>query len=325
MSRFATGAAAVALVASLTLPAPQAAAETVLRLAENQPESNPVTVAMHRFAELVAEYTDGEVRVEVYSGAQLGQEPETIEQAQLGIVDFTRVNSVVLANVSPSMGVFTLPYIFRDLDHKYAVLDGDIGQDVLADLADYGLIGFDYMEAGTRNFYTREANPITSIEDLAGLRIRVQPAAISTRMVELLGAAATPMNYGEVYSALQTGIIDGAENDYVSYLTSGHYEVAPHYTEDGHLSPPALLLMNLARFESLPAAHQEAIRQAAHEAALFEREAMLAANEEARETVLAAGVTIHTLDNAPFRAAVEPIYAEFPDLLPLIERIQAVD
>ncbi|MDX6751994.1 TRAP transporter substrate-binding protein [Geminicoccaceae bacterium 1502E] len=298
-------------------------AQTVLRLAENQPETNPVTIAMHRFADLVKERTNGEVVVEVYSGAQLGQEPETIEQAQAGIVDFARVNSVVLANVSPSMGVFTLPYIFRDQEHKYTVLDGEVGKEVRADLEKVGLVGFDYLEAGTRNFYTREKNPINAIEDLEGLKIRVQPAKISTRMVELLGGTPTPMNYGEVYSALQTGVIDGAENDYVSYLTSGHYEVAPNYVEDGHLSPPALLLMNKARFDGLPEEHRTAITEAAREAALFEREAMTKANQEARKTVEEKGVTITTIDNTPFSQAVQPIYDEFPELADLIARIQA--
>lgn len=300
-----------------------AEAQTTLRLAENQPDDNPVTIAMRRFAELVEEKTNGEIVVEVYSGAQLGQEPETIEQAQAGVIDLTRVNSVVLANVSPSMGVFTLPYIFRDIDHKYKVLDGEIGQEVLQDLNDVGLIGFDYMEAGTRNFYTRD--PVTSLEDLQGKKVRVQPARISTRMVELLGATPTPMNYGEVYSALQTGVIDGAENDYVSYLTSSHYEVAPHMIEDGHLSPPALLLMNRQKFEALTPEQQQAVREAAHEAALFEREAMIKANEEAKQTVQQAGVTVTPVDNAPFREAVAPIYDEFPDLKPLIERIGAVE
>ncbi|MDF1587294.1 TRAP transporter substrate-binding protein [Marinimicrococcus flavescens] len=298
-------------------------AQTVLRLAENQPETNPVTIAMHRFADLVKERTNGEIVVEVYSGAQLGQEPETIEQAQAGIVDFARVNSVVLANVSLSMGVFTLPYIFRGQEHKYAVLDGEVGKEVRADLEKVGLVGFDYLEAGTRNFYTREKNPITAIEDLEGLKIRVQPAKISTRMVELLGGTPTPMNYGEVYSALQTGVIDGAENDYVSYLTSGHYEVAPNYVEDGHLSPPALLLMNKARFDGLSEEHRTAITEAAREAALFEREAMTKANQEARKTVEEKGVTITTIDNTPFSQAVQPIYDEFPELAGLIARIQA--
>lgn len=301
-----------------------ASAQTVLRLAENQPEGNPVTEAMHKFADLVKEYTDGEVVVQVFSGAQLGQEPETIEQAQAGIVDLARVNSVVLANVSPSMGVTTLPYIFNGWDQKYAVLDGDVGDDVRGDLADVGLVGFEFMDAGARSFYTVEGKPVTSLADLKGLKIRVQPAPISIRLVELLGAVPTPMNYGEVYSALQTGVIDGAENDYVSYQTSGHYEVAPNYVEDGHLSPPAILIMNKAKFDGLPQEQKDAVAKAAKEAALFERDAMRAANEEARKTVEAAGSTVTEIDNAPFQAAVAPIYEEFPDLAPLIERIKAV-
>lgn len=300
-----------------------AAAQTVLRLAENQPDTNPVTVAMYRFADLVKEYTNGEVEVQVFSGAQLGQEPETIEQAQAGIVDFTRVNSVGLANVSPSMGAFTLPYVFAGWDHKYKVLDGDIGAEVLADLGDVGLKGFAYMDAGSRSFYTVEGKTISSIEDLKGLKIRVQPAPISIRMMELLGAVPTPMNYGEVYSALQTGVIDGAENDFVSYETSAHYEVAPNYVIDAHLSPPALLLMNKARFDSLPTEQQEAITRAAVEASLYEREIMREANEAARETVVANGATVNEIDNAPFQKAVLPIYEEFPNLMPLLERIQA--
>lgn len=316
--------ACLAALAAL-LVAGSVQAQTTLRLAENQPEDNPITIAMRKFAELVKQKTGGELAVEVYASAQLGQEPETIEQAQAGIVDFARVNSVVLANVSPSMGVFTLPYIFKDNEHKYRVLDGDIGKDVLADLAKVGLVGFDFMDAGTRNFYTVKAKPVSGIEDLRGLKIRVQPAPISTRMVQLLGATPTPMNYGEVYSALQTGVVDGAENDYVSYLTSAHYEVAPNVIEDGHLSPPAVLVMNKARFDALKPEHQKAVRDAAAETAVFERAAMQQANREAKEKVIAAGVTVRTTPSAPFQMAVEPIYRDFPALSGLIDRIKAVN
>ncbi|WP_336054920.1 TRAP transporter substrate-binding protein [Nitratireductor sp. CH_MIT9313-5] len=298
-------------------------AQIVMRLAENQPETNPVTVAMYRFADLVKEYSNGEIEVQVFPGAQLGQEPETIEQAQAGIIDFTRVNSVGLANVSPSMGAFTLPYVFADWDHKYRVLDGEIGAEVLADLEEVGLKGFAYMDAGSRSFYTTEGNKIESIEDLKGKKIRVQPAPISIRMMELLGAVPTPMNYGEVYSALQTGVIDGAENDFVSYHTSAHYEVAPNYVVDAHLSPPALLLMNKAKFDSLSPELQDAVTRAAVDASMYEREIMREANEKARQTVIDGGATVTEIDNAPFQAAVQPIYEEFPDLMPLLDRIQA--
>lgn len=299
-------------------------AAVTLSLAENQPEDNPVTIAMYKFADLVRAKTNGAVTVTVYAGGQLGQEPETIEQAQTGVIDLARVNSVVLANVSPSMGAFTLPYIFRDTYHKYKVLDGEIGTQALKDLEKVGLIGFGYMEAGTRNFYTRTSKPIKSLEDLKKLKIRVQPAHISTRMVELLGAVPTPMNYGEVYSALQTGVIDGAENDYVSYLTSSHYEVAKNLIEDKHLSPPALLLMNKSRFEALSPEIQAAIRAAAREAILLERTAMIKANEDAKQQLKEAGVNIIELDNAPFQNAVQPIYDEFPNLAEIVAQIRSI-
>jgi tripartite ATP-independent transporter DctP family solute receptor len=294
----------------------------VMRLAENQPDNNPVTVAMNIFAELVEEKTNGEIVVEVYANAQLGQEPETIEQAQTGVVEFARVNSVVLAEVAPEIGVFTLPYVFANWDHKYRVLDGEIGQAALDSLEDVGLMAFAYMDAGTRNFYTTE--PVRSLADLQGMKIRVQPSEISIRMVELLGAVPTPMNYGEVYSALQTGVIDGAENDYVSYYTSSHYEVAPYYSLDGHLSPPAILLMNKATYDSLSPEHQTAIREAAIEASLQERELMSAFQDESREEVLAAGVEIFEVDVTEFQDAVAPIYDQFPQYAETIRAMRAL-
>lgn len=298
-------------------------AQLVLRLAEALPDHNPVTIAMHKFADLVNDKTAGKVIVKIHSSGQFGQESEAIEQTQLGIIDLTRVNSVVVANVSPSMGVFTLPYIFRDFDHKYRVLDGKTGDEVRADLNDIGLIGFDFMDAGSRSFYTRN-KAIESIDDLAGLKIRVQPSLITIRMIELMGGVPTPMNYGEVYTALSTGVIDGAENDYVSYSTSGHYEVAPFYVEDRHLSPPAILLMNYSTFQSLAPEIQQAIRESAQEAAYFERRTMTEANLQAKEKMSALNVHISTIDVTPFRAAVEPIYEEFPSYARLIEQIDSL-
>jgi len=296
----------------------------VLRLAENLVETNPVTVAMHKFAELVADKTDGKVIVKVYASGQLGQQVETIEQTRLGIIDFTRTNAVVMANVSPSVGVLNLPYIFRDNKHKYQVLDGDIGRDIRTQLKDIGLISFDFLESGARSFYTSAEHPITSIEDMKGLKIRVQPAQMMIRMIELLGAVPTPMNFGEVYSAIQTGIVDGAENDYVSYMSTGHYEVAGNYVEDIHMSPPAMLLMNLKKFNSLPKEFQQAISEAAAEMAIYERQLMLQANLDAKASLLEKGVNITSIDNGPFRQAMQPIYDEFPMLATYIERIRGV-
>ncbi len=296
----------------------------VLRLAENLTETNPVTIAMHKFAELVADKTNGKVIVKVHASGQLGQQVETIEQTRLGIIDFTRTNAVVMENVSPSVGVLNLPYIFRDNQHKYKVLDGDIGMDIRNDLQDIGLIGFEFLESGLRSFYTTADNPITSLADMKGLKIRVQPAKIMMRMIELLGAVPTPMNFGEVYSAIQTGIVDGAENDFVSYSTTGHYEVAGNYVEDNHMSPPAMLLMNLKKFNSLPKEFQQAISEAASEMAFYQRQLMLQANQNAKASLIERGVNITTIDNGPFRDAMQPIYAEFPMLSTYIERIEGV-
>lgn len=323
-SLWSLGLIAVAAMAWGGITPANAAAKITMRLAENQPESNPVSVAMHQFAKLVKEKTNGEVEVVVYTAAQLGQEPETIEQTQLGVIEFARVNSVVVGNVVKEVGVFTLPYVFRDINHKFKVLDGEIGQQVDAALAKQGLVNLGYMEAGSRSFYTIKGKQIKSLADLAGKKIRVQPAPISIQMVKLLGATPTPMNYGEVYSALETGIIDGAENDYVSYVTSGHYEVAPFYTEDNHLSPPAMLLMNKDKLDSLSKAYQTAILAAGKEAAVFERDLMVKGNEEAKKKAIAAGVVITPIDNAPFRAAVKPIYDTFPAYADILKRMAEV-
>ncbi|WP_026895325.1 TRAP transporter substrate-binding protein [Clostridiisalibacter paucivorans] len=295
----------------------------VLRLAENQPDSNPVTVAMNKFAELVEEKTNGEVKVEVYANAQLGQETENIDQVQAGVLDIARVNSVTLAQTVEDLRVFTLPYIFSGQEHKYKVLDGEIGQEVLKKLEDYNMVGFGYLEAGTRNFYTTE-KPIKSLADLKGQKVRVQKSDVAIEMVKLLGGVPTPMNYGEVFTSLQTGVIDGAENDFVSYYTSGHYEVAKHYTLDGHLSPPALIVMSKEVWDGLSADHQEAIKAAAEEATKFERKAMNEKQEEFRKEVEAAGTTVYEVDVKEFQDAVAPLYDNYPQFADIIEKIRAV-
>lgn len=295
----------------------------VLRLAENQPDNNPVTIAMNKFADLVNEKTNGEVTIDVYANAQLGEEAANIEQVQAGALDMARVNSVTLAQTVKELSVFTLPYIFTGQEHKYKVLDGEIGQEVLQKLEDYGMVGFGYLEAGTRNFYTTD-KPIQSVEDLKGLKIRVQPSELAIKMVELLGAVPTPMDYGEVFSSLQTGVIDAAENDFVSYYTSGHYEVAKHYTLDGHLSPPALIIMNKDIWDGLSEEHQKAMIEAAEEAIEFERQAMNESQEEFRAEVVQAGSNIYEVDIKEFQDAVAPIYDEMTEYKEIIDRIRSL-
>ena len=294
----------------------------VFKLSENQPPSNPVTQAMYKFADLVKEKSNGKMIIDVYPSRQLGSETESIEQIQLDLIDFIRVNSVTLGQTASEVGVFTLPYIFKDRNHKYKVLDGYIGQAVSKDLEKYNMLNLGYLEAGTRNFYTHK--PVTSIKGLKGMKIRVQPSDIPLAMVKMIGAVPTPMNYGEVYSSLQTGVIDGAENDFVSYSTSSHYEVAKNYILDGHLSPPALILMSKKTFDKLSLENQRIIVEAAEEAAIWQREAMFDFEKESEKKVRAAGSKIIEVDKKPFQKAVEGIYEKYPEYEDRINRIKNI-
>ena len=292
----------------------------IFKLTENQPANNPVTKAMYLFSELVEEKSEGEMLIDVYDSGQLGSETECIEQVQMSLIDFTRTNAVTLSQIAGEIGVFTLPYIFRNDEHKFQVLDGPIGQDVSKDLEKYNMVVLGYLEAGTRNFYTTK--PVNSIDDLKGMMIRVQPSKIPVAMVEMIGAVPTPMNYGEVYSSLQTGVIDGAENDFVSYYTSSHYEVARNYVLDGHLSPPAVLLMSKNVFDELPLDKQNIILEAAKEATEWEREAMAEFEKESEQKVRDAGCNIIEVDKQPFQDAVQGIYDKYPEYEKNIERIK---
>lgn len=293
------------------------------KLAENQPDDNPVTIAMNKFAELVNEKSNGEIEIDVYANGQLGEETDNIDQVQSGALDMARVNSVPVAEIVKELGAFTLPYIFIDQDHKYKVLDGDIGQEILGKFEEHDMVSFGYLEAGSRHFYTTD-KPIKSVADMKGMKLRVQPSDISVKMVELLGAVPTPMDYGEVFTSLQTGVIDGAENDFVSYYTSGHYEVAKHFTLDGHLSPPALIIMNKDKFDELSEEHKQIIQEAADEAIEFEREEMNKSQDEFRAEVEESGTEIYDVDIQEFQDAVAPIYEELTELSDLIDRITKV-
>jgi len=294
-----------------------------LKLAENQSANNPVSQAMLKFADLVKEKTGGSVEVEVYLDAQLGNENETIDQVQAGTLDFARINTSALSTTADEVGVFTLPYIFTSNEHKYAVLDGEIGQSIDKILEEkYDMKNLGYLESGSRNFYSTK-KPIKGVSDMKGLKVRVQSSEVAINMVELLGGAATPMAYGEVYQGLQTGVIDAAENDFVSYYTSGHYEVAKYFTLDGHMAPPAALLMSMQTWNKLSADQQKAIQEAADEAATWQRKAMDDYQNESRALVEKAGCTIIDVDVQSFQDAVGSIYDKYPQYKDVIAKIKA--
>lgn len=294
------------------------------KLAENQPEGNPITEGMHKFADLVKEYTEGTVTIDVYSNAALTDEASSVDQLQLGSLDFSRVNTNSLAPTVDEFGVFAMPYLFTSTEQKYKALDGEAGDAVMAKLEDYGMVGLYFWEAGARCFYTT-SNPIRTVEDLKGMKIRVQQTEVAISMVRALGAEATPMDYAEVFQGLQTGIVDGAENDFVSYYTSGHYEVAKYYSLDQHMAPPAVLLMSKASWDKMSEAQQEAVRKAAYEAAVWQRQAMQDYQQESRAACEAAGCEIIDVDVASFQQAVSSVYDEYPRYSEIVAMINAVE
>lgn len=322
-----TGGAAAAETGGSADSSAETAAQTdqVLnfKLAENQGADNPVSQGVQKFADLVKEKTKGTVNIEVYLDGQLGSENETIDQVQAGTLDFARINTSALAVTVDAVGAFTLPYIFTDNEQKYKVLDGEIGQNVIADLSDFNMVGLEYWEAGSRCFYTVK-KPINSVADIKGMKLRVQQSNVAIKMVELLGGAATPMSYGEVYQGLQTGVIDGAENDFVSYFTSGHYEVAKYYALDNHMAPPAMLLMSRDSWDKMSESQQTAVKDAAVEASRWQRTAMDEFQNEARAQVEAAGCEVNEVDVKEFQDAVTDIYAMYPQYEEIISGIQAV-
>ncbi|WP_320127542.1 TRAP transporter substrate-binding protein [uncultured Sphaerochaeta sp.] len=313
-------------VTSAKTTEPTVKTEPVLnfKLAENQSAENPVSKGMLKFADLVKEKTNGTVSIEVYLDAQLGTENETIDQIQAGTLDFARVNTSAMVSTADTVGVFSLPYIFTSMDQKYKVLDGSIGQTISEGLTKYNMIGLEYWEAGSRCFYTTKKQ-VKNVADLKGMKIRVQQSDVAIKMVELLGAAATPMSYGEVYQGLQTGVIDGAENDFVSYYTSGHYEVSKYYALDGHMAPPAMLLMSKTAWDKMSASQQVAVREAAKEAATWQRQAMQDYQGEARAKVEAAGCIITEVDTKEFQNAVSGIYEKYPQYATTIAAIKAIN
>jgi len=304
------------------------AADLVLRSSDTHPDGYPTVEAVKYMGELIEERTDGRIAVEVFHSAQLGEEKDTIEQTRFGVIDLNRISMAPFNGLIPETAILSLPYLFRDTDHLHAVLDGPIGDQVLETFTAHDLIALAYYDPGARSFYNR-VKAITSIDDLKGMKFRVIQSDVFVDMVAALGANAVPMPYGEVYSAIETGVIDGAENNFPSYESSGHYEVAKNYSLDMHTMVPEVLVMSKTSWDKLTPEDQEIVRQAAKDSIPFNREAWAAREKESEEKVRAAGVeVVEDIDKAPFVAAMGPVYEKYastPELKQLVEDIQAVE
>ena len=299
---------------------------TVIKLAHGLDVSHPVHLAMVRMAEIVAEESGGSVRIDVYPSEQLGTERECVELLQIGSIGMTKVSASVAEAFIPSFKVFSLPYLFRDRDHLFAVLDGEVGWALLLDGQESRLRGLCYFDAGSRSFYTRDQR-IDSPADLTGLKIRTQESATAMRMVRALGGSATPISWGELYTALQQGVVDGAENNPPSFYLSRHYEVCSYYSLDEHTSVPDVLLMSTRVWEDLDPQVRELVQEAALEAAEYQKVIWAEASDEALAAVEEAGVEIIRPDKGPFVESVQPLTEEYrsqPKIWEWIERIRAV-
>lgn len=316
----------LAAAASLLLSACQPEQEVkVLRLAHTLDQEHVVHKAMALMGERLAEYSGGSMRIEIYSGGQLGNERELVELLQIGSLAMTKVSASPLEGFVPAMQVFSVPYIFDDNAHFWRVLESEIGQGLLQEIQVARLYGLGYYDAGSRSFYSSNTR-IDSPADLRGKKFRVLNSQTAVRMVEALGGAATPIDWGELYTAIQQGVVDGAENNPPSFYLSRHYELSKYFSLDEHTAVPDVLIMSLHVWQDLTPEQQQWVQQAANDSIVYQRAAWQQASEDALNAVKAAGVTVIYPDKAPFRQAVAPFYQQMLQtrIGPLLEQIAAM-
>ncbi len=287
-------------------------ARTVLKLGHALDQSHPVHAGMEFMARRLAEISDGAMEIQIFPNGQLGSEPETVEQLQRGALAMVKTSAAAMEGFVPEMAVFGLPYLFRDNDHYWNVLNGPIGQELLAAGASVGIHGLCYYDSGSRSFYTIDG-PILTPDDVRGEKIRTLQSRMAMDLISTLQGAPTPIPWGELYTALQQRMVDGAENNPPSFLSSRHYEVAKHYSLDEHTRIPDIVIFSQTIWDSLSPQQQAWVEQAAAESVAFQRILWAEKTAEALTEVEAAGVTIYRPDKAPFVAATAPLYEQFKD------------
>ncbi|WP_246070108.1 TRAP transporter substrate-binding protein [Mangrovivirga cuniculi] len=288
--------------------------------------SHPVHKGMVYMAERLKEKSGGKLTIKIYPGQQLGSERELVELLQIGSLGMTKVSSGTLENFAPGMKIFGLPFLFQDRDHAFRVLDGEVGQELLSESEDFWLKGLTFYDAGSRSFYTK-TRPVKEPEDLKGLKVRVMESASAMDMVRALGGSPTPISWGELYTALQQGIVDGAENNPPSFQFSRHYEVCKFYTIDEHTMLPDVLIMSTIVWKSLDDQEKQWLMEAAEESTEYQRKIWKEAEEEALRVVQEAGVEIIYPDKSEFKAKVDDMYDEYKKdntMADLINRIESL-
>ena len=296
-----------------------------MRLGHGLPENHPVHLAVTKFADLVNERSKGEIEIKIFANGILGGEREMLEQVQNNVLEITKASASPLETFSAAYKVFNLPFVFRDREHFFKVLESPVGESILASSQKSGFVGLAYYDSGARSFYGKK--PINSADDLKGSKIHVQQSSTTIKMIQALGGTPTPMAWGEVYSALQAGVVDMAENN-VTALTNGrHGEVCKFYSETEHQIVPDVLVISAMRWSSLKKPQQEIIKQAAVESFQFQKKLWAEAEKSEREKALALGVKFNTVNKDAFVAKVKPMIEEErknPALAKLLDEIKAV-
>jgi tripartite ATP-independent transporter DctP family solute receptor len=317
------------LVAALLLTAFSAGAfAREFRAADTQSEDYPTVEALRYLGSLVAERSGGRHRLAVFHSRQLGEEKETLEQTRVGAIDLNRTNVALIGTMVPAVNVLAMPFLFRSIEHLQKVLDGPIGTEILGSFEPYGFVGLAFYDSGARSIYN-SVRPVRSIADVKGLRIRVQQSAQMSEMIRALGAEPIELPYGQVLTGLATKLIDGAENNWPSFVTTDHYKYAGYYSLTEHTMSPEVLVMSQKAWSSLSAEDQKIFREAAQRSSRFMREKWRDLEERSRKQAEAAGATIVTdVDRKPFEAAMAGLYAKAqrdPAIAQLIERIRKVE
>ncbi len=298
---------------------------TVLKMAHGLDATHPVHKGMEHMAERLDELSGGTMRIDIYPGAQLGGERELMELLQIGSIALTKVNASPLESFVPEYRIFSIPYAFRDRDHFWRVLDGELGRELLEAGESVRLRGLGFYDAGSRSFYTTD-EPIETPADLRGKKIRVQNSSTSVAMVRALGGSATPIPWAELYTALQQGVVDGAENNPPSYYLSRQYEVAPYFSLDQHTFVPDVLLVSLPVWKDLNQQQRQWLQTAADDSVIYQRKLWREATADALKALEEEGVTITRPDKAPFREAVRDMHRgyEGTPVGELLDRVDAI-
>jgi len=318
-----------ALVALLSLAAvTTGVVAREFRAADTQSMDYPTVQALYYMGRVIAERTGGRDQIRVFHSRQLGEEKETIEQTRAGAIDLNRTNMALIGSLVPATNVLAMPFLFHSVEQLQKVLDGPIGSEILNSFEPYGFIGLAFYDSGARSIYN-SVRPIRSIADMKGLRIRVQQSELMSNMVRALGAEPVQLPYGQVLTSLTTHLVDGAENNWPSFVTTGHYKYAGYYTLTEHTMTPEVLIMSLKAWNSLSSEDQKIFREAAIQSSHFMRDKWKDLEAQSRREAQAAGVIITTdFDRKPFEDAMAGIYANVlrdPAAAELVERIRKVE